>query len=77
MVKFNPRQASQGLVFEFQFRRLAALVSDMEQIRQGASVEVLAGEAVPFSIAGDSGGVRPRARWDFRPEIPRSKEQAG
>jgi len=48
MVKFNPYHASQGLVFELQFRRLAALVSDMEQIRQGASVEVLAGEAAPL-----------------------------
>jgi len=45
MVKFDPHQARQGLAFELQFARLSTLVSDMEQIRQGVSVESLAGDA--------------------------------
>lgn len=45
MVTFDPRKAMQGLAFKFQHARLSALVTDMEQIRQGASVENLAGDA--------------------------------
>lgn len=45
MVTFDPRKAMQELAFELQHARLSALVSDMEQITQGASVESLAGDA--------------------------------
>ena len=45
MVKFDPRKAQQSLVFEYQLQRFAALVSDMDWIRKGASVEDLAGDA--------------------------------
>lgn len=45
MVKFDPRKAQQGLVFEYQLQRFASLVSDMDRIRQGVSIENLAGDA--------------------------------
>ena len=45
MVTFDPHRATQGLSFELQHARHSALVADMEEIRQGTSIEGLAGDA--------------------------------
>jgi hypothetical protein len=45
MVTFDPDRATQGLSFELQHARHSSLVADMEKIRQGTSIEGLAGDA--------------------------------
>lgn len=45
MVTFDPRAARQGLVFQLQLARFAALVSDMEKIKEGACMDRLGADA--------------------------------
>lgn len=45
MVTFDPRAARQGLVFQLQLARFAALVSDMEKIKEGARMDRLGADA--------------------------------
>lgn len=45
MVTFEPNISQQGIAFEFQLVRFAALVSDMQKIKEGAPMDRLFADA--------------------------------